>query len=77
MVDAKGVASIQSSGGSFKGGSVRKSSSYNTLVSESTNDSSLYSSRKCTSDDNSDDIDGQDVKSDNTLLQDLLDEILD
>jgi protein kinase len=72
--DAKAV-SIQTCGGSFKGNSVKKSSSYNALVSEGDSDG-LYSTRRRTSEGDSDDNDEQDVKSDNTMLQDLLDEIL-
>ncbi|KAG7381159.1 hypothetical protein PHYPSEUDO_006335 [Phytophthora pseudosyringae] len=72
ITDAKAVASIQSGGGSFNGRSIKKSSSYNTLVNGG---DSFYSTRKCTAEAGDDD-DAQDVKSDNTLLQDLLDEIL-
>ncbi|KAG3104996.1 hypothetical protein PC122_g1147 [Phytophthora cactorum] len=69
--DVKAVPPIQNGGGVFKGGSVRKSSSFNALVSEG---DSTYSTRKLTSEDNSEYDD--ETKSDGTLLQDLLDEIL-
>ncbi|KAG1703112.1 hypothetical protein DVH05_008024 [Phytophthora capsici] len=69
-LDDASTASIQSRGGSITGSLVKKSSSYNTLVSDS--DDSFYSARKCTSDATNED----DGKSDSTLLQDLLDEIL-
>ncbi|GMF11667.1 unnamed protein product [Phytophthora lilii] len=73
VADAKTVASIQSSGGSFKDNPVKKSSSFNTLPGEGNSESNLYTARKCTSEDESEE---EDVKNENTLLQDLLDEIL-
>ncbi|KAK1948314.1 Serine/threonine-protein kinase ICK [Phytophthora citrophthora] len=69
-LDDISTASIQSRGGSFTGSMVKKSSSYNMLVGEG--DDSFYSARKCTPDTTNED----DGKSDSTLLQDLLDEIL-
>ncbi|KAL4096044.1 hypothetical protein PRIC1_009409 [Phytophthora ramorum] len=74
IADAKCTGSIQTSGGSLR---VKKSSSYNTLVNEGNSESTgLYSTRKCSSEENSDDDELQEGKSENTLLQDLLDEIL-
>ncbi|KAL3673631.1 hypothetical protein V7S43_001330 [Phytophthora oleae] len=70
VLDDINTASMQSRTCSFTGSLVKKSSSYNTLVSES--DDSFYSAKKCTPDTNSE----EDAKSDSTLLQDLLDEIL-
>ncbi|KAF4047242.1 Protein kinase domain [Phytophthora infestans] len=69
VADMKTVSPIQNGGGSgiSKGGSIKKSCSYNALVSEG-------ATRKITSEDNSEHDD--DTKSDSTLLQDLLDEIL-
>ncbi|ETI37584.1 CMGC/RCK/MAK protein kinase [Phytophthora nicotianae CJ01A1] len=71
VADTKTVPPIQNGGGLFKGGSIKKSSSYNALASES---DTVHSTRKFASENNSEYDD--DSKSDSILLQDLLDEIL-
>ncbi|GMF15860.1 unnamed protein product [Phytophthora fragariaefolia] len=71
VADAKVCSSIQST---FKANTVKKTPSYNILSNDSNTDG-MHSTRHG-SENESEEEDVQDIKTDSTLLQDLLDEIL-